>query len=94
MKSTEKPAGSIRESIIRLNGQKRSKSFLTPSGSSSRKSEPLRSKIDIMLQKDYSDWRSDRNRFNAINSMTAKSSETIQQYVRGIYTDYQIPDPL
>jgi hypothetical protein len=74
MKSLDKSRASFHDEVINLNPQKRSKSFITQPGWSSIKIGPLKSKIDAMLHTDYVKWRSNRNKFNAINSNTAKSS--------------------
>ena len=58
------------------------------------KYDQVKSQIDVILLQDYLNWKVNRSKFDALNSLTAKSSEVIHSYVKGIYLDYKIQDPL
>ena len=90
MKSSEKPFLEARDNVIHLNGARNSIILCYALGSSVRKYDQVKSQIDVILVQDYSNWRVNKNKFNALNSLTAKSSEVIHSYVKGIYLDYEI----
>lgn len=94
MKALEKPQLRPKDELIQLNGFRNSTYFSYQSGFSGKKHEQIKSQIDVILQKDYINWRVSANKFDALNSLTAKSSDIIHTYVKGIYSDYQIQDPL
>lgn len=62
-----------KDKYIQLNGQKSSKcSFMI--GFSTNKNYPLRHRMDAILNQDYEDWRTNRLKFNPVNSLIAKNS--------------------
>jgi hypothetical protein len=73
MRVADKSGLDSKDKYIQLNGQKSSK-YRLMIGLFANKNYPLRHKMDAILNQDYEDWKTNRLKFNPVNSLIARNS--------------------